>query len=74
MSADFIKTISEIHRERFLLQFQNLIVNKIPCGFFAGFFTNQNISEIVNNLKSTGFNLTCICCIDANQTGGGRKI
>ena len=73
MSADFIKTVSEIHRERFLLKVQNLIRNKIPCGFFMGFFKNENISDIINNLKNSGFNITCICCIDANQAGGGAE-
>lgn len=71
MSADFIKMVSEIHRERFLIQVQNLIRNKIPCGFFAGFYLPADISTIVDNLKSNDFNITCICCIDANQMRGG---
>ena len=72
MSADFIKMISEIHSERFLVQVQNLIRNKIPCGFFTGFTFYRSVLDIANNLRNNGLNLTCICCLDANQMGGGR--
>lgn len=74
MSADFIKMISEIHDEKYLWQAQNLIRRKIPCGFFTGFSLPDDISDIVDNLRNNGFNLTCICCVDANPDGGGRKI
>ena len=73
MSADFIKLISEIHRERFLVQVQNLIINKIPCGFFTGFNFQNNAISIANNLRNNGFNVTCICCIDAISDGGGAE-
>ena len=73
MSADFIKMVSEIHSQRYLWQVQNLIRNKIPCGFFTGFNFQNNAVSIVENLRNDGFNITCICCIDANQTGGYGK-
>ncbi len=74
MSTDFIKMVSEIHDERFLVQVQNLIRNKIPCGFFTGFNFQNDALSIVKNLRNTGFNITCICCVDAIPDGGGRKI
>ena len=74
MSADFIKMVSEIHSQRYLWQVQNLIRNKIPCGFFTGFSLPANLSATVENLRNSGFNITCICCIQANQAGGGGKI
>ena len=75
MSQDFIKMVSEIHSERFLLQLQNLAVKKIPCGLFAGFSVPNNFAEIINNVKSSGINLTCVCTIDAlPEEGGGMKI
>ena len=73
MSADFIKMVSEIHTQRYLLQIQDLIARKIPCGFFTGFSIPENISDTVNNLKKIGFNLTCVCAFDAPKSGGGRQ-
>lgn len=73
MSANFIKMISEIHSQRYLMQLQNLIAKKIPCGFFTGMNVQNNLSAIVENLKNNGFNLTCICCIDAKPDGGGGE-
>ncbi len=67
MSADFIKTISELHGQRYAVRFQQLIQNKIPCGFLCGFYVPQNLAEILNQLSGVGVNLTCICLVDNPQ-------
>ena len=74
MSADFIKMVSEMHNERFLVQIQTLARNKIPCGFFTGFSVPNNTFKAIDDLKNVGINLTCICTVNATQIGGGATI
>ena len=72
MSADFIRMISEIHSQRYVMQINNLIASKTPCGLFYGFNVPQNAAEMFISLKNQGLNMTCICVIDnPSQVGGG---
>lgn len=74
MSENFIKMVSEIHNQKYLSKIKFILSQKIPCGFFTGFNLRGDISEVVNTFKSNGFNLNCICTLDAAQTGGGIDI
>ena len=60
MSLNFVKMLSDINSRRYLRQMQNLIGNKIPCGFFSGFKIPSNVNDIVQSIKNFGINLTCI--------------
>ena len=71
MSANFINLIPELHFQQYSNQIMEIIKNKIPCGFFCGFGVPESVSEIVENLKDTGINLTCICVLADSQMGGG---
>ncbi|MBO4401105.1 MAG: hypothetical protein J5809_04600 [Selenomonadaceae bacterium] len=64
MSADFIKMISEIHSQRYAVQINNIIANKVPCGLFYGFASPENVAENIDILKNNGFNISALCVID----------
>lgn len=64
MSADFIKTISEIHSQRYAVQMNNIIANKIPCGIFCGFTNTETVAENLSALKNSGLNISVVCILD----------
>ena len=67
MSLNFVKMLSDINSRRYLRQMQNLMDNKLPCGFFCGFKIPSNVNEIVKLIKNFGINLTCIV-VPVNET------
>ena len=69
MSVEFVKMISQLHNERYLVQVNNVISNKISCGLFFGFELPkiEEIAQTVNQLKNFGFNLQCIYLLNDAQ-------
>ena len=64
MSAEFIKMVSELHEERFNVHLANIAQNQTPCGIFAGFDFNPEITAVnINTLVKTGLNVTCAIVI-----------
>ena len=37
MSAEFVKMVEEVHKERFPVHLGNLAHENVPCGIFFGF-------------------------------------
>ena len=64
MSVEFVKMIPKLYKRRYLMQIQNIIGGKIPCGFFCGVSVPSNIRETIENLKHDGINLTCVFVLD----------
>ncbi len=75
MSVEFLKMVSELYSQRYLVKLQSLIANKIPCGFFCGFAFLENVPALAKQLKDMGINLTCICVMDeTRKIEGGLDI
>lgn len=81
MSADFIRMISEIHSQRYVMQINNIIAKQIPCGLFYGFAGSRNIAVNVDalkknviDMKNSGLNIVVLCVLndsDKEKMGGG---
>ncbi|MBR4153210.1 MAG: hypothetical protein IKT98_09675 [Selenomonadaceae bacterium] len=68
MSAEFIKMISEVHKERFNVHLSELIKNQTPCGIFFGFDFNPNWAAAnVQMLIKTNLNVACVVVISVVQ-------
>ena len=60
MSAEFIKLVSELHREKFNVHFTELARNKTPCGIFFGFeVIPSNVAANVQLLQKIPLNVSC---------------
>ena len=60
MSLDFVKMTTALHQNRYLRQLQNLVWAKVPCGLFG----NTKFTQMIQQLKSIGMNLTCVIVLD----------
>lgn len=69
MSAEFVNLISQLHNERYVLQVNQVVNQKIPCGLFFGFSlpNPQDVLQNVVKLKNFGFNLKYLCVVDEEQ-------
>ena len=74
MSADFIKTVSELHTERFQAHVQVLARDKTPCGIFFGFvLVPAQVAYHVQGIRSWGINLSCVIVLADVQANALRK-
>lgn len=63
MSAEFIKTISELNERRFSRTLQRLIADKVPCGIFFAPDVPADARQSVNSFKRKGLNVNCVCVL-----------
>lgn len=75
MSVEFLKMVSELYSQRYLVKLQSLIANKVPCGFFCGLQFKGDAANISEIMKKSGINLICVCTASrAGKTGGGSGV
>ena len=60
MSLKFMEMVADINSRRYLRQMQNLAISKVPCGFFCGFNITEKLLRLIQWLKNSRINLTCI--------------
>ena len=74
MTAEFIKMISDLHKERFNGHIQNLAQDKTPCGIFSGFeVVPSNIANHIQALRGRGINFSCVIVLADVQANALRK-
>ena len=60
MSAEFIKLVSDLHRERFNMHLEQLAKNQTPCGIFFGFeVIPSNAAADIQMLQKVPLNVSC---------------
>ena len=64
MSEAFIKTLAEIHQQRYMNTIQRLVRGHVPCGIFFGFTVNPQNLEQLSQLIQAGLNIPVLCVID----------
>ena len=74
MSAEFIKTVEDVHKERFPVHLGNLSREKVPCGIFFGFeVIPRDVIARVKNLRNIKINLSCVIVLADVQAAALRK-
>lgn len=74
LSKKFIKTVAELHTERFNVHWVSLVQNRTPCGIFFGFtLVPGDAVKVIQFLRNNGLNVNCAIVIADVQADALRK-